>query len=69
MNSHGVRLFMHYYTEAVGELGAEPESVIALRDMAERHAWTAGDYVSLAVLDEAICEFYGLTEEGFAEWR
>lgn len=64
-----MRLFHYAYHEAVENLGVNPDEFVKLLDECEFRALTPKDTAHLAILLEMACEFYGITEEGWEEWR
>ncbi len=66
---HKMRYFHYNYQEVVDNMGASPEDLLPILDACRRSAWTERDYAHLAVLEEMLTEFYGITEEGWEEWR
>lgn len=65
---HNMRLFHHYYHEVVENMGASPDDLFPILDKCRFYALVERDAADLAVLEEILEQFYGITPEGWAEW-
>lgn len=66
---HRNRLFHHYFEEVHNTIGASPDAILPLMDKCELHAWVEADAAALEFLWDCVCEFYGITRQGWEEWR
>lgn len=66
---HGMRRFHFHYHEAVENIGCDPSDMLPILDKARFYALTENDHTHLGVLEDMLEEFYGITSEGWEEWR
>lgn len=66
---HRNRLFHQYFEEVHNELGASPEYILPLMDKCEQHCLVENDAAALEFLWDCVNEFYGLTRQGWEEFR
>lgn len=69
MSTHRMRLFHFYYHEVVENMGVQPEYLYPYLELCRFYVRVESDAADLAVLEEMLEEFYGITPEGWAEWQ